>query len=159
MTCRSDLFSLGITIFFCATGRFPFCKATANDVTIIFRLTTDQAPAEPLEINEDGAAPILTQGLAMIVSKALKKRVPRATASGSSATAQPEPSTHGYPSANAMLTDVRTVQRCPNGRACFRLWLCGVCARAHLKDIYIHMFFSLFQAHGGRDNDFVAIWH
>ena len=113
VTCRSDLFSLGITMFYCATGMFPFCKATADDITICYHLTKDPTPAAPLKLNEDGAPPLLAQGLAMVVAKALEKSVPVVASSSSSAAAMPMAVTRGYLNAGAMNADLHKIQRYP----------------------------------------------
>ena len=89
---------------------FPFCSRNANEVTIVFRLTEDQRPAKRLQINEDGAAPILVDGLAAIVAKALEKSIFRTSTSYRAGT-QPPTTASGYLTANAMLADVQKVQR------------------------------------------------
>ena len=72
VTCQSDLFSLGITIFFCATGRFPFCKASDDALTIQYRVSKDDSPAERLVLLEHVDS-TWQDGLAAIVARALEK--------------------------------------------------------------------------------------
>ena len=93
-SCQSDVFSLGVTIFFCATGRFPFCDAKASTLTICHRLTEDPTAAKTLQIKENGTDPEWHEALATIVARALQK--------------QPK---YRYTTATAMLDDIKMAHR------------------------------------------------
>ena len=94
VTCQSDLFSLGITIFFCATGRFPFCKANDDTITIQYRVAKDRTPAENLVLYERSVDPAWQDGLSTIVARALEKSTK-----------------HRYATADNMLADLNTTRR------------------------------------------------
>ena len=94
VTCQSDLFSLGITIFFCATGRFPFCKANDDTTTIQYRVANDRTPAENLVLYERSVDPAWQDGLSTIVARALEKSTE-----------------HRYATADSMLADLNITRR------------------------------------------------
>ena len=90
MTCATDIFSFGVTLFFCATGAFPYCENDADEISICYLVSKGKDPAKKLQISEPGTSPILRDGVAMVVAKALKK-----------------PVEERYAQAEAMLHDVR----------------------------------------------------
>ena len=110
VTCQSDIFSLGVMLFFCTTRRFPFCEANASTLTICHRLTENPKPAESLQLDEPGANPTWQDGLAQVVAKALRKSLQQR-----------------YSRAEAMLKDVKDVQRfaATGWVGSGSLWPCG----------------------------------
>ena len=95
VTCQSDVFSLGVTVFHCATGLYPFCDANAPDSTLRQLLTNDPKAAAKMQIHERGTDLTWHEGLSMIVAKALQK-----------------PTQQRYTSAADMLSDLEKFRRC-----------------------------------------------
>ena len=73
VTCQSDLFSFGVTLFVCASGLFPFCDETASNDTIHHALTADSTPATRLKIIEDNVDPVWIEKMPEIIAKSLQK--------------------------------------------------------------------------------------
>ena len=95
VTCQTDIFSLGVTVFHCATGLYPFCDENVPDATLCHLLTHDKKAAPKLQIHEDNTDPAWHARLTMVVAKALQKpRQPR------------------YRNAADMLSDLEKFRRC-----------------------------------------------
>jgi serine/threonine-protein kinase len=65
---RSDIWSLGVVLYACATGRFPFEGENYNQ--LVARLVSDYEPAEPSVIN-----PSLPPALEQVILRAMCKKL------------------------------------------------------------------------------------
>ena len=74
---RTDIFSLGVTIHVCLSGRYPFVQPVPNKGVLaqkLIKVYASQREADPLKIIDSDAQPRSVEQLAEIVARSLRKK-------------------------------------------------------------------------------------